>query len=538
MMKKLSHIFLFLFRLLTGYYLFLFVWNVLYPLAFPSSKRVYLKETFHLSPRRVRTYRLLSQGIFGMMSVLILGMILFNNFAPFGMTFTYSSDSKVEDDSTLILGPKGRVSKSTINGDDVFLQRHDIVYFTTKMPFKFDSAKVSITYKNPSPDQELFLGFKDEEPQWHYATKLIDSPFLNTLTWQSIGNDPTLYQREKTYTSVKDFLVNPPKNAIIGTYHYDLSPYRTFQTVLRDYKPQKTETVIDLPLRGRHVLYAYVKNEPFIMTLTKQDLNWYSGEDPVTVQVYKDSVLVYDVTIPDDGVTDDSKANIAPVEVEIKNPGPGLPEPGVYKVVINAPGDTIIKRITTNLHKVVFEGHIYPVNNKIVYPAIAASTSATTVFTNALSISALTYHPQAKQTLYLDTKPFTLSSTNVEQTATPSSLFTKMTIPQNDVLVTGLLGYFSVAQDAFFNPIPYYVMNITKSEEVSLVDYVITEYSRPRNDNGWQTAETSFDLSSAIIDDGKLNWVIRAPGLLQQKGTVEIKNITVTLIKKPIIKTS
>ena len=55
-----------------------------------------------------------------------------------------------------------------------------------------------------------------------------------------------------------------------------------------------------------------------------------------------------------------------------------------------------------------------------VYPSVAASTSATTLYTNALAITAQTYHDQARQTIQVNEKTLPLRTTQVqEQITTP-----------------------------------------------------------------------------------------------------------------------
>ena len=520
-------------KIIFGYYFFNLLAKIILKSLSTSNSRLYVKETFHLDPRRVRKVRLLSQITFGVIFFSFIAAVFLLNFAPFGAKNVYSLTA--EDKMISDITPSDRVSviKSDITMSKV---TNEPVYFTTKMPFHFDTATVTITYQNNYPDQELHLGFKDQEDIWSYDTQIIDSPFLNTISWDKVGSDPTLFQREEKFVSVADFLKDPPRDGVIGTYDFDISGFSNFKTVIPDYKPQQGNTVIDTPLRGKHIMYTYLKGEPFILKVTKQDLNWYKGEDMAAVKIYKDTDLVFEQTIPDDGVIDTSKAVLPPQEVEIRNPGPEFPEAGVYKVVFEAPGDTVIKRIETNLHKIVFEGPMFPVNNREVYPSVAASTSATTLYTNALAITAQTYHDQARQTIQVNEKTLPLRTTQVQEQITTPYDFTKITIPKNDVVVQGILGYFSLENDQFFTPSPYYITPITSPDDLSLVDYVLTNYTPPSEQNGWRIATKTFDITNAVIDDDKLSWLIRAPGLKNNQRSVMIKDIQVTLTKKPMIK--
>ncbi len=523
-----------LIKILTGYYIvslvFYFALKYLKP---RSTQKLYLKETIHLDLSKLNRIRIASQVVFSLIGLFLISFILFYNFAPFGMTVEYTLNDTKRNISQL--GPKERVLKQNTKEGIVYKQIDDVLYFTTHMPFHFDKAQVTVVYKNDNEDQQILLGFKDQDYEWHYNTQYIDLPVLDKVSWGRIGDNPVLYEREKKYNSFKDFLSNPPRDGIIGTYNFDISTLKIFNTTLSDYKSKYTNTLIDVPLRGKHTLYAYLKNEPFIMKFTKKDLNWYKGEDIVTIDIIKDGNRVHQNTILDDGIIDDSKQSMPEQTLEVRNPGPGLPETGIYKIVINAPDDTIIEKIETNLHKIVFEGPIYPVSKSTIYPTLNSSQSATTLVTNSVAISAETYHKQSNQTILIDKLPFVINTINVEINFATTNAFSTILIPKNDLIIDGLLGYFSLNQDQFFLPSPYFVMAIKSPEDIDLVDYIISDYSPPHKENGWSISTSSFDLSTAVLNGDQLSWILRAPGLKRSKGLVEIKDINVTFSKKPLV---
>ena len=70
-------------------------------------------------------------------------------------------------------------------------QTHDLIYFTTDMPFYFDKAKIRMTFKNSDPNQTISLGFQDQKI-WHYDTELFDVPFLNKSFGGFSKNSSTL----------------------------------------------------------------------------------------------------------------------------------------------------------------------------------------------------------------------------------------------------------------------------------------------------------------------------------------------------------
>lgn len=466
-----------------------------------------------------------------------LGIIIFTGFitytilgniAPFGITTTYTLSQNQPYIS--VPGPQQRVKISESNGETTFHQKNDLVYFTTSMPFQFDSATVRVTYQNPDPEQIIQIGFQDNE-QWHYTLMPLDLPFINSLTWKRQGTHPTLYERESHFRSTADFLKHPV-NALIGTIGKDIWLSDFSETELSNYHPQTKETVIAVPLRGKHIFYAYLADEPFHLTIQKQDLNWYKDPDVMVVKIYKDEDLVYQATADDDGIQDSSGRSLPPQELVIKNPGPGLPEKGVYKIVIEANGDTVIKRISTNLHKIIFQGSLFPAANREQYHTLIASTSATIVYTNALALSAISYHNAGLQDILVDDQLLRVNILKDNQIITPDADLAKVIIPKNDIVLSAYQGYFSFEPDQFFLLSPLHITPITKPEDIQMLDYIVGDYTPPQKEGEWQANTLRFDIRRAFIKDGKLNWIISAPKLQDNQREVIIKDIEITFEKK------
>lgn len=496
------------------------------PLRYP---KFYLKEfPFHLNKKAVERVRSIGRFLGIMLLTAIIGYIVLDNFAPLGIKTHYVLGNTIHISDP---GPKTRVKINVVNEHKMFYQLHDLIYFTTVMPFAYDKATVRIVFQNPYPDQTLFMGFQDRET-WHYDTTPIDVPFLNDSSWYTLGkNSPILYQRKQHYGTVDDFLKNPPKDALIGTYAYDTGIGKD-PVQIANYRSTLQDTVIDSPLRGNHVLYTYLHNEPFKMIIEKQDLNWYEDPDPMTIKVYKDKDLVYQITTDDDGIQNASHKTLPPQEIYIQNPGPDLPENGVYKIIINANTDTLIKKISTNLHKIVFAGSLFLAGNHQVYPSVA-STSATHIYTDALSLSATTYHTAGIQNIIVGNQILPIQSIHQPTIITPQEKISKVIIPQNDIVLNGFQGYFAFNQDQFFNPTPYHILPLTNPADVQLVDYVLTDYTQSSKTGGWQVAEKTFDIRSAVMKNGRLSWVINAPNLNENNHQILIGSIEVTLYKNP-----
>src|SRR5690242_14800654 len=103
----------------------------------PPIKRLYLKEfPFHLNEKAKHRVKLAGEfsGIVVLTAFLVY--VFLNNITPFGITIHYSLLQNSPNLSNP--GPKNRVKIENTNGQLTFHQLHDLVYFTTAMPFQFD----------------------------------------------------------------------------------------------------------------------------------------------------------------------------------------------------------------------------------------------------------------------------------------------------------------------------------------------------------------------------------------------------------------
>ena len=455
------------------------------------------------------------------LAVLLVAFIAISNTAPLGAGTSYN----FEDKALGVLGPKDRVKFD----DKIAIQKSDLVYFSSSMPFSFDLATVKLKIRNPSFEQIVDLGFRDKD-EWHYSRTRLADPKLDSLTWPQIGTGPYLYQKIPSFIDSESFIQKPPKDKLIGTYDYDSSALEQ-HTTLPNYMQNDRNTIITTPLRGQVTMYVYMNGEPFSMSLIKRDLNWYNDPDVLTAKVFQGTDQVFEATIDDDGNDSSDRRLGVAQKVTMRNPGPEDPPAGVYKVVIDAPGDTVITRIETNLHKIAFEGPLYVAANREVYGNIVPSTIPTTLVTNALGLTLNMEHKQP-QTVSIGDKSAKLAMPHQPVSLKTDTALTAITIPKSDVIINGV-GYFSFSQEHFFTPTPYHIIPIKSAADLERVDYVLTNYVTPKKlADGWIEVERTFDLSTAVIKDGKLSWVISAPGLAENGRTIEIKDIEMTLTKK------
>ncbi len=470
--------------------------------------------------------RSLLRWVFAGLLLLFVGLLIWFNLAPFGLVRQY----KEGDRRMSKLGPDDRVMGVRVDNTQINKQIGDVMYFSTDVgATKFDKAKVKIIYQNPSPDQEIFLGYKDR-PEWHYETKLIDSPILNSLNWKRAGDSLMLYQRNDAYKSIDEFFSQISTDEVVGTYN--LSPNNFFIDKLPDYSSSSNERNIELGLRGKHTMYVYLENEPFNMSFHLKDLNWYEGKDKISIGVYFKGNLIKEAT-SDDDENDSADKRGGERILSLEFPEKGLTESGVYKVVVDSTQDTILTNIVTTIQKIVFAGQIYLTANNEVYPEIYSETKALNIYSNSKILSFLTHHPNAIQEIMVDGEEILIEQPLKEVAITNNDGFNEIKLSKNDLIIKGITGFFSFTKEQFFEPTKYIFLPIDEPEYINLVDFILTDYITPQIINGWKVAEVEFNLDKAFINNGKLEWMIQSPDLKANNGELFIKDLQIELIKEP-----
>ncbi len=457
----------------------------------------------------------------GISCMIFLGVsVLFYNFPIFGMTLKTNSE----------LSPDEGITKINVLGREIEKQIDDYSYFEMKSQ-GFDNAHISFEFMTSSDDQEISLGYRDRS-DWHYKTKPVNVPFLNTISLrQATTTPPFLFIKNPSkYISFEDFLKNPPPDAV-GAYITDSLKNDFSISFLPDYQPRGEETVIDIPLRGSHTFYTYLQYEPFTMTITKKDLNWHEGEDTLVARVYKNDVLLTEKQLEDDGITDASRQQLEDQSLDISYQG-GYPENGVYKIVIEASGDTVITSIRTNLHRIVFDSPVYPLS---VNEDGETKIKPVVLYTDAQKLSFKTLHNESLQKIKVNDDYIQLDTLLEPKIHETEKEYNTIKIPKGDVITTGQ-GYFSFSKAAFFTPYVFKKITVRNKEDLDDVDYFITDYKKPYNTTGnWKNVDVEFDLKNAYYNKGMLNWIIKTPGLKSSGKELYIRNLEITLHKNPII---
>jgi hypothetical protein len=228
--------------------------------------------------------------------IILFISLIYRNFV-FEGHLVVEYDFENESPFISLLKPRGRVDQTiyTDENNDYYQKiLIDPVYFDVKLPRQFDTAKVSIQYKNPyEPILELGIAPGEDSPYFYLQpmeNKLIDH-LMYAKNWYKIRENKTiLLQNEPKYTSIKDFKNNIPQDKKTGIYNYDLP----VKYSIENYTPTQEGLEINKSLRGSHQFYTYVgPDENLDFKFNFQDSNRGFGKDQITLQVFYDQRELY-----------------------------------------------------------------------------------------------------------------------------------------------------------------------------------------------------------------------------------------------------
>jgi len=171
----------------------------------------------------LKTYRLIL-----ILAVLLLFAWLLNKNVVINGQLFASRDFCHSSSFISDLYPENRVGGIEHENGDCF-QRIFVepAYFKVKVPRTFSQAKIKIVYANP--DQDLFeLGLmkKKEFPlDWRFTLRPLENKIFNNLDWELIVEEGiSLWQKQKRFDSIHEFVNNVPDDEKTVTFYYQFSP--------------------------------------------------------------------------------------------------------------------------------------------------------------------------------------------------------------------------------------------------------------------------------------------------------------------------
>lgn len=408
----------------------------------------------------------------------------------------------------------GEVEKDE-NGDYYQTIIGEPVFFRLTMPRIFKTARVEVTYKSEAPVFEL--GAQLAPLGVNYEFKPLQNLMLENLKWEKLQEEGIiLFQKNKKYEEITDFLDNLPAKNEIAVYNYDLN----YNFKLPDYSPSNDTLKISQKLKGAHTFYTYIKNEPLGLVLKVEDLNNHEGPDPLVVIISKNSERVHSTTLEDDGNTSGNGQVSAEREVKINLPN--LAE-GAYKVEILTTDDILTSQIETKQKYLAFAGHLNLAGNAPI-----------NIYTNGHKFDFETEKSEGLQEIKINEDKL-----NLDTAYTPISFtlgqykkdkINLIYLPKSNALIEtdGLLTF---SRETFFDPTVADLNNILDLDQEE-INYILAQYELPLKFDGWSVASVNFDLSNKAISNKKLKFSLRAPGM--EKGEIKIKEIKMILDKEPM----
>ena len=414
------------------------------------------------------------------------------------------------------------VGQTTDDGSPYISIIEDPVYFSVHLPHTyFERMSVALTMR-PTDQPIVEVGLLRDVASQAYELKPLYNALIDALPWTVFEQDGvSLYQRNRVYESLEAFYANPPERSRIAVYHADMeAPYR-----MPSYQPLDGAQTFDVSLRGYHKAITYIKDETLDLSVSWMDMNRTAGADEGVIRV-RDEMgdVVYEAFFDDDAnITENQVSRDSEAHIVLD----GLDE-GVYSLEFSGTSDIFWRSFTTHQRYFTFVNRL-SIADDVGY---LVDPRATTLFTSAKHLTALTLHADSTQRLAIGSDAISVDVTHEKLFPTAEDVgLVAGTSPVGDIEIIGD-GKFAFSRWAFFDPDPV-TMNAYTDVDVQEIDYVLTSYVSPHNvDGGWIKARGLFDLGSGSQDDLKLT--VSVPGMLTYQGVVDVLAIDVMFEKEPL----
>lgn len=462
-------------------------------------------------------------------------VFLVRSFSPFGLKaiykFNYPDKSWIQETLGLAsISDLGEIDGSEINYLGI---NSDLAKFSLKIPDtpkKITEAEVELTFK---AEKEARIGVTNNLTEELESIAFFE-PNIQGLQWNVVEEDGlSLFQKSDRYKTVNEFLsdtsITHKDGEGVGTYDYMLEP------IIEDADVQTHSFETNSMLRGAHVLYIYVDNGPLVMDISKVDLNQYVGSDEIEVVGFKDDRNIFYDKIDDDGIIDKTSEILSPQTIQINK----KLSRGVYKIIIDSGSDNLITNIKINQGLVVFK-NVFFADNPEIYK-IATEYKNNQLFTDADKIDFALAHDSQKQnikidddTFYIDEKnksiDLGLNLSNIFSLTKPKQRLSRVQTEINDIRVSSE-SVFSFSKEGFFKPYLSSTTSISRSTDMSSLDYIIGHYQKAQEKDGWFKQKLTIPISSLAPNQNSVEFSIFSNDKSKTRSSdwVKIKNLQVIL---------
>lgn len=422
--------------------------------------------------------------------VIIISYILYVNFLPFGYSETFTVDVGAKDDvfsSKDIylkdLTRQERISERIADDGDTtyrYMKGSRPIYFILSPEVRLDDeTKISVELRFKA-DSDLYITTTDYK---HYDWQpLYIASFAPVKQFENISIFGKENKNYEDYDNVNDWILkNIPEHSRICLYDYELSNDVLINEDI-EYKNEHTE--INQTFRGTHTFFVYLKDN-LNLSIGKQDLNWYVGEDEYLVELYdiNDNLIFSDI-IMDDGVFEATKEKIPQHKSFFVD---GIEE-GTYKLKLtdlkgeNRYDDSTITNIRINTNRIITSGQILPLSPSDLFFNLNQNTTLRFYAWYRGGIQNTTISGAENKIIEINE---TLLGEWVPVNFTRGSY--RMSIESN-LRISGT--NFAFSNDSYFYPYNYDIDNEDCSW-IMISDYDVVEVE----EDGWVTARKAFDGS-------------------------------------------
>jgi len=479
---------------------------------------------------KLHKYKLLIAGL--TIGLLIIGFLAFRYIAPFGKIVNFRFTSKLPGaQQATVFSPDP--AKGSILQIPTQIITTSITKLQLKLPQgKIETIKTALKFK-PNIN-EVIIGIRGNEKDDFLYQPLYRDTFRD-FNWNKVEDSGlTLWQKEKKFNNLKDFIDNPPLDKTIASYYLNPDKLQELRSDT-DKKVKDARTIIETPLRGSHSLLIKIDQGPLILKVIKQDINNYDGEDKLKIKVSKEGKSLAEETIEDDGIID---ANLLKLKQQEETITLEEIKPGIYEVNLtdeSKNGDILIIKTEVNQSKVIFKNNIFPLGN-----------TPTALWTDISSLNVMTVHDGGLQTVKLDgqydlkieqiDKRYSFDLAELTGSKAGGKIY-KLEAPKNDLMIGGN-GYFSFSKEAFFLPEIVKTEKLNDLENLDKVDYILTGYKLPKKEGDWFTAEAYFDLKDIKVDNDTVYFSLEVPQIAKYGGELEIDYLDINVgTKEALVKT-
>lgn len=456
--------------------------------------------------------------------IVLIGWLINVNFVPSGVLekeFNFDEPSPYVD----YLVPQQRVTGVLRQGGEAMQKIiQDPVYFHVHLPSSFDVLRLGLKFK---PDEQTLLeaGPLITEAAWQYDLRPLWNGILEELDWPEVEEGGTsLYQRQKKYFGIENFLQDLPPMNEIGVYNYTLlSDYK-----IPGYQPLAEKREYEIYLRGYHQLLTYIgDNEPLDFSFWIQDMNRGEGADPVVINLYKDNVAVDSLIIPDGELWRGSNQGSGIRQIDFKR---NHLTAGVYKLELKVPADIFIRKIAASQQKIVVVNTVF-LGDEVGY---SETERPAELWTNSNYIVAETMHADGAQQLEVNNEILAIAESHREyfEEFDLSSKLNRVYSPQGDIKLTGN-GLFAWSRELYFNPYPI-KLDANSDLDAQGINYVLANYEKADRLGDWYYREIDFDLSRVPAPGGTIKFSISAPGAGRRQAVPAIAQIKIDFIREAI----